>query len=122
MHAQLRGIYSPDVADLDLAEFQPPDPECFSLNVGAYIGPSEPPLGEELFQFTVLTAAWFVSHPPPKGFEFLRGTILLTRWHFPTIERAIGDLCLHAEGTTWEEVARKLNQYGLWEFDDYRAG
>jgi hypothetical protein len=27
-----------------------------------------------------------------------------------------------ARETTWDEVARKLNRYGLWEFDDYQAG
>jgi hypothetical protein len=57
MHAELRGIYSPDVADLDPAKFQLPDPACFSLNVGSYIGPSEPPLGEELFRLRPVTGA-----------------------------------------------------------------
>jgi Immunity protein 8 len=114
VNATLRGIYSPDLPDLDPEDYQPSDPECFSLAIGAYIGPSEPPLGEEEFAFTVCTAAWLAQHPPPKGFEFLRGTLLLSRWDYPILKRAISDLCLHAEGATWNEVAEKLKRYAHW--------
>src|SRR5216683_4637200 len=64
MHAELRGIYSPDVPEMDPATYSPDDPECFSLNIGAFIGPNEPPLGEELFEFNVCTAKWLASNPP----------------------------------------------------------
>jgi Immunity protein 8 len=120
MHAELRGIYSPDVLDPDLAAYQPEDPESFVLRLGAFIGPSEPPLGEELFTFTVCTARWLASHSRAEGSQFLRGTILVTRWDYLRVERAIKDLCLRTDRETWEDVTTALNQYGKWEFDDYR--
>jgi hypothetical protein len=120
MHAELRGMYSPDVLEADLSAWKPHDDECFALAIGAFIGPSDPPLGEELFTFTVCTSSWLTSHVAPKGFEFLRGVILVSRWDFSTVERAIRDLCLGIQGETWEEVSQALDRYGRWEFDDYR--
>lgn len=120
MRAQLRGIYSPHVLGSDLAEWRPEDGECFSLLVGAFIGPDEPPQGEELFDFIVCTAAWLAVHPPPKGFEFLRSTILVTHWDYQVVERAIRDLCFHTEAGTWAEITEKLSRFGRWEFEDYR--
>lgn len=122
MRAQLRGLYLPDAPDLDPATYRPHDIEGFSVAVGAYIGPDEPPYGEELFDFTVCTASWLAANPPPKGFEFLRSKILVARWDYATVERAISDLCLHTEGADWSEISTKLSRYGHWEFEDYRNG
>ena len=118
MHAELRGIYTPDAPDPDLTNFRPEDGECFSVTVGAFIGPNEPPLGEELFTFRVCTAAWLAEHPPPKGFEFLKGTILMSRWDYATLYRAIEDLCRHTSGADWLEIAAQLSRYGAWEHED----
>ncbi|HEU5477309.1 MAG TPA: Imm8 family immunity protein [Gaiellaceae bacterium] len=56
-----------------------------------------------------------------RGFEFLRSTILVTRWDYKTLERALGDLCLHTTGDDWREIATRLSRYGRWEFEDYRG-
>src|SRR5438477_4337297 len=98
MRAELRGLYTPDLPDPDLANYRPEDGEYFSLTVAAFIGPDEPPHGEELFTFRVRTATWLADHPPPKGFEFLRSTILLTSWNYETLHRAISDVCRHTSG------------------------
>ena len=118
MRADLRGIYSSDIDDLE--SWRPDDPECFELAVRAFIGP-ESGDGEEMFDFQVCTAAWLERHPPPKGFEFLRSTILVARWDYKTLERALGDLCLHTAGDDWREIATRLSRYGRWEFEDYRG-
>jgi Immunity protein 8 len=120
MHAELRGMYSPDVLQCDLTAWRPHDGDCFAIAIGAFIGPSEAPLGEELFTFTVCTPIWLASHVSPKGFEFLRGVILVSSWDYSTVERAIRDLCLRTEGDTWDEVTQMLDRYVRWEFDDYR--
>jgi Immunity protein 8 len=38
-----------------------------------------------------------------------------------TLSRALSDLCLHAEGADWAEIAAKLSRYGGWEYEDYPA-
>jgi hypothetical protein len=72
MRAELRGFYSSDIPDLP--DYRPDDPECFQLQVTAFIGPAEGG-GEEMFDFTVCTASWLQRHPPPKNFEFLRDRV-----------------------------------------------
>jgi hypothetical protein len=116
MHAELRGLYSPDVPE-GLEAFSPEDAECFNLLVGAFIGPADNG-GEDLFYFSVCTATWLAEHPPPKNFEFLRNTILMNRWDHSTLHRAITDLCRRAEGPDWDAVALHLSRYGLWELED----
>jgi hypothetical protein len=118
VRAELRSLYTPDLPDSDLVNYRPEDGDCFSLTVGAFIGPDEPPLGEELFTFHACTAAWFAGHPPEKGFEFLRGTIVLSRWHYPTLHRAIDDLCKHTSGKDWLDVATQLSRFGFWEHEN----
>jgi hypothetical protein len=101
-----------------LASFQPADPANFALAVAATVGPAGGE-GGDLFYFRVVTAAWLADNPPPKGFEFLRD-VLVTRWDYETFRRAISDLCLHAEGRDWNEIATKLSRSAHWEFEDYR--
>lgn len=75
-----------------------------------------------MFDFVVCTARWLAEHPPEKGFSFLRDYILLTRWDYAILERALRDICTHAEGKTWQDVAIKLSRYGHWEFEGYQPG
>jgi hypothetical protein len=118
MRAELRRLHSPD-AD-PLSGFAPHDPESFAIYVQAFVGPDEGE-GEESFGFTVCTAAWLAEQPPSrKGFEFLRSTLLMPRWDYEVMLRALTDLCRHASGDTWDEVATSLSRYGSWEFEDYR--
>jgi hypothetical protein len=116
MRAALRGFYSKDVPELET--YRPDDAECFQLQVTAFIGPAEEGHGEEMFDFTICTPRWLTEHPPPKNFEFLRGNILLSRWDYATLGRALTDLCTHAEGNDWPEIAVKLSRYGRWEHED----
>jgi hypothetical protein len=116
MRASLRGFYSSDV---DLVGWRPDDGENFSVEVTAFIGPSESG-GEEMFDFHVCTGRWLIEHPPEKNFAFVRSTILMQRWDYQTLHRALEDLCFRTEGTDWKEIAGRLSRYGRWEFEDYR--
>jgi len=42
--------------------------------------------------------------------------LFVDRWDYAVVERAIGDLCAHSEGSDWNEVAARLACYGHWEF------
>jgi hypothetical protein len=117
VRAELKSIDSAD-APAGLESFTPNDPSCFGLAVAAHVGPAGE-AGDELFYFTVCTAAWLQRNPPLKDFEFLKGYLLVSRWHYELVERAITDLCRHTEGVDWTEVAEKLARYGNWEFEDY---
>jgi Immunity protein 8 len=119
VRAELRGFYFNDAPELDSESFRPDDPENFGVSITAFVGPSDD-RGEEMFDFVVCSARWLLENPPEKGFWFLRHHVLLTTWDYGVLERALRDLCAHAEGDTWNEVATKLSRYGRWEFEDYR--
>jgi hypothetical protein len=118
MRATLRKLSSPD-AD-PLTDYIPEDPKAFGLLVQALVGPSEGE-GEESFDFVVCTARWFDAQPFDKGFAWARNHLFLQRWDYATMERAISDVVLHAEGPDWASVAAQIGRYGRWEFEDYEA-
>jgi hypothetical protein len=121
VRAELRGsLYNPDSPEEDLKNFRPADGKFFGFEVAAFVGPADEALGEDLFHLYVCTARWLEEHPPPKGFEFLRHHLLLTKWDYNVLVRAISDLCRHAEGQDWNEIATKLSRFGRWEYEDYR--
>lgn len=118
MRAELRGLDSADALD-GVERFAPSDPDSFVLAVAAHVGPVGEE-GDELFYFTICTPRWLLEHPAEKGFLFPRHYLLVNRWEYPVVLRAIRDVCHHAEGKTWDEVAKKVARYGHWEFEDYR--
>jgi immunity protein 8 of polymorphic toxin system len=115
VRAELRGVYSPDIADLEA--YRPKDGDNFHVAITAFIGPADGP-GEETFQFAVCTARWIQENPPPKGFQFMRSTILLTRWDYATLNRALTDLSRHTSADDWPSLALRLSRYGHWEYED----
>ncbi len=119
MQAELKRLHSLDidVPDGDLRNYAPADPYCFSVYVEAEIGPRGE-RGEEVFGFTVCSPRLLVEHPPHKGLWFAR-LLVMTRWDYIVVERAINDLCRRTEGPDWLSIARKLNCYAYWEFEDY---
>src|SRR5688500_4312698 len=110
MRAELRGFYSSHLPDPNVESFKPGDPENFSLEATAVVGPNEQG-GDDEFRLIVCSARWLAERPPEKGFWFLQGYLLLTRWDVTVLERAVSDLCLHSEGETWQEVTEKLSRY-----------
>jgi Immunity protein 8 len=118
MRAVLRRLHSPD-AD-PLSEFAPHDPEAFSILVQALVGPSDGE-GEESFDFLVCTPRWLAAQEFEKGFVWPRSHLLLQRWDYTVVERAIGDVIVHAEGPDWPSVAAQIGRYGGWELEGYTA-
>jgi hypothetical protein len=102
-----------------LEAFRPIDPESFGLFVRALVGPNAGE-GEESFDFTVCTPLWLDAQDFEKGFTWGRHHLLVKRWDLATVERAIRDICDHAEGPDWPAVAGRIGRYGHWEFEDYR--
>jgi hypothetical protein len=118
MHAVVRYLSSADPGADPLELYRPPAHDHFCLSVAAVVGPSDGP-GDETFQLSVCSPAWIAEHDRPKRFEFLQATLVVDEWDLELVRRAIGDLCLHATGETWHEVAMSLSRSMHWEFADY---
>jgi hypothetical protein len=68
----------------------------------------------------VIGPEWLGAHPGGKGFRWGRGLLLLDAWDSGIVQRAILDLCVHAEGEVWPEVAQWLARFTDWEFEGHR--
>ncbi|MBV9494299.1 MAG: immunity 8 family protein [Acidobacteria bacterium] len=116
IRALLCSLHSPDV--LDLPSYHPPDPECFAFLLQLMVGSTAGP-GEESFDVFVCTPQWFVrSHAPT---EIVSGhhKLIVFEYDYRRLESNLRKRVEATMGETWEEVARKLERIGGWEFADY---
>jgi hypothetical protein len=109
--AQLVSLDSPDLAPDAL----PLDPQNCSVVLNAAIGPKGSP-GAENFAFTVVTPRYLAEHSEVR---WGRGLLVVDVFSWADAKRMVERLLAHASGSTWSEVAEKLNHELLWEFDKY---
>jgi hypothetical protein len=109
--AHLISLDSPDLA----SDVLPLDPENCCVVLNAAIGPKGSP-GAENFAFTVVTARYLADHGEAR---WGRGLLIVDVFSWPGVKRMVERLLSHASGSTWREVAEKLNLELLWEFDNY---
>jgi hypothetical protein len=116
MKATIRGLHSPDVADL--SSHVPDDPAKFGFLLQALLGPDDG-LGEESFTFLVCTPAWLDEQLTDDGHLFVRHYLLVKRFDWRVILEALTELCVRSAGPSWSAVSTMLSRYGQWEFEDY---
>lgn len=86
----------------------------------AFIGP-EGGAGEEAFDFLVCSPAWILDEVRESGFLLGRHHLVVRRFDLQLIRGAIEEICSHARGESWSEIAARIGRYGKWEFEDYRG-
>jgi hypothetical protein len=117
MKAVIRRLYSPDVDDL--SNYIPSDPESFSFLLQMVAGP-ECEEGEESFDIQVCTPKWMLENYKQDEIIIGRHYLIVMEYNYDRILQRIRSFCSRCEGSTWEEVAEKLNRLGHWEFEDYQ--
>jgi hypothetical protein len=116
VRAQLKGIRSPDAADL--SAWRPSDPENFGIPVQALIGPAGQE-GSESFDMTVCTSRWFAE----RGDGTIRTGlhhIFVPRYDFSALKSFLERQCQRIEAASWNELAQQLRLIGHWEFEGHR--
>jgi hypothetical protein len=114
MNAELRGMDSPDVADLE--RFRPGDD--FNIFIEASIG-MRGEAGADLFSFNVCSPSAFAQTVPESGILNGRFTLFMSQYNYAEIERYILRLIGYATGEDWTGIATKLARSLHWEFEDY---
>src|SRR5262249_2393456 len=115
IQAKLKGVFTLDMDHLEV--FSPSDREVFALTVRAMVGPKSE-AGEESFDLQVCTPSWLDVECRRLG--FVKGRYLIVSAYDPAvIISAVRSLVERIDGSSWEEVARKLARWMDWEFDDY---
>ena len=117
MRAQLKGLHSPDI---DLAKFSPEDPTNISFLLEASIGP-ENEKGADIFSIQVCTPNYLLrSEHSGHGVIVGKNRLIVLQEDIGIIRSFIERYCQRCSGSTWVEVAQKLEGLGEWEFSGYR--
>lgn len=48
-----------------------------------------------------------------------RGVLVVSAYSLPELREHLSKLLLRCEGSTWSDVAAKLQRYFVWEYEDY---
>ena len=113
VRAELKGLHSPDV--LDLEGFRPQAP--FGILIQAMISPAGAD-GKESFDFILCTPEWFANHIS-SDIATGRHHVFVKRYNFSSLQSFLRNFCASCRGESWQAVAQKLGRIGKWEFEDY---
>lgn len=115
MQAILKQIHAAD-ADIVLTKYQPEDPDFFDLDLCLLIGVSDKE-GADIFYLTICTPKWF----DEQNFKApVRGYLLVDCFNLDQIKTKIQHCIEQASGNSWHEIANQINQFAIWEFDNYQ--
>jgi hypothetical protein len=116
MRAELRLIES---TDADLSTFAPVEGEPFVLPLQLHVGAAGE-RGEESFELVVCNMRWIETQLADYPLRLVNHTLLVDRWDFHDVERFLTRTINEIEDTSWERVALRVGQIGLWEFYNIR--
>jgi hypothetical protein len=118
VRAELRFLDSPDT---DLQAFAPAVGEPFSVVIDMYVGPSSE-RGEELFQVVACNLAWLQARLDEYPIQRVDRTLVVEAWNYHDVEQLLRRTVNAIEDTSWERVALRVGEIGMWEFYNYREG
>ncbi|MGO4594885.1 Imm8 family immunity protein [Leifsonia sp. 2TAF2] len=116
MRAELRLI---DTTDADLETFAPAEGEPFVLPLQLYVGPAGE-RGEESFELLVCNIPWLASQLTNFSLKLVNHTLIVDSWDYHDVERFLTRTINDIEDTSWERVAMRVGEIGLWEFYNIR--
>jgi hypothetical protein len=119
MKAELKHIYSPDIPDL--LNFTPDDEDVFGFILGLLVGPNNDN-SSELFTATVCTPSWLYSHYNEDEIVWGRHHIFMHRYDYEGLVARIKKYLQTCNGENWSEVAKKVGNIALWEFEGSPEG
>jgi hypothetical protein len=116
MKAEIKGVHSPDVADLEAWE---PPSSSFCVSVQVLVGP-ENDQSEESFDIFVCSSEWLVEETARQGVVDGRHRLIVRSWNWSMIMEYLERRVRTVTGDDWTGVALQISRLGHWEFEDYR--
>jgi hypothetical protein len=113
----LKHLHSPDA--LNLEDYAPPDPQCFSLLIQAMFGPNDSD-GAESFDILVCNPAWLEKQVNRDVVVSGCHHLVVSRFDLPAIRSFLESYGRRCVGKDWQEAATKLARIAHWEFEDYQ--
>ena len=115
MRAELKGLMSPDVPDL---ESWLPESDRFSLLLELDIGPKNSE-ESEIFYLDVYSPKALTALLQDDPILFGRAMLIMDGFSYKRVEKFIERWCERTHGKTWEEISEKLSRFAGYEFLDY---
>lgn len=109
---EVKGFYCPDLE----YKREPDEPDNCSILVEVSIG-VEGIEGADIFSFVAVTPKALLNET---SYRWGRGWLILETFSWAQVEDAAEELCADMSGASWEQVARELNKWLHWEYDNYR--
>ncbi|PWK46011.1 immunity 8 family protein [Pseudomonas sp. OV226] len=119
MNAELKGVHSPDIYDLE--NYHPECSDNFGFLLQAMIGPAGED-GEESFDIEVCTPKWIEKNLGADEVLIGMHYLIVREYNYQKIVHSIETFLLNCSGANWSEVSRKVSRLGLWEFEGYDNG
>ena len=108
---EIEALMSPD---LDYGSL-PRDPQDSEVRLDVEIGPKGSAGADaDLFSLRAVTPAALAKSGPRR---WGRGCLVLERFSWAAVEQALSELMRDCAGADWDEVARNLDRFLVWEFD-----
>ena len=115
MRAELKGMMSPDVMDL---ENWRPESDEFSIMLELEIGPKNRD-DSEVFYLEVISPKALAVQAADEGILFGRGFLIMSSFSYKKLVDFLERWCAGTHGKTWEEMVEKLSRFAGYEFLDY---
>jgi len=104
MQAVLKGLHSPDIADVE--NYLPHEEDNFAFLLQVMVGPMEGE-GEESFDIIVCTPKWLIEKYRPSDILLGLHKLIVFKYDYPAVREFIEKFLLRCSGNTWEEIAKK---------------
>ncbi len=109
---EVKGFFSPDLE----YRREPDKPDNSFVLVEVSIG-RKGEEGADIFSFVAVTPKALLNH---SGYQWGRGWLVLEHFSWSQVEKAVDELCANISGESREQIARELNKWLHWEYDNYR--
>ncbi|MCH9625860.1 MAG: hypothetical protein S4CHLAM123_10440 [Chlamydiales bacterium] len=116
MRAIIKGFHSPEIDDLQHFKPEITDNFCFLLQL--MIGPENED-GEESFDIEVCTPKWLLSKYKKDEIIFGRHMLIVFEYNFEQISNKLKYFVKSCNGSSWNEIAKKISKISSWEFESY---
>ena len=118
MQAALKSLSSTDVSDIET--YLPDEEDNFGFLLRAMIGPKDEE-GEESFDIFVCTPKWLMEEYGASDVLLGLHKLIVFKYDYLRLRQFIEKVLMHCSGDTWDEIARKVNLLGHWEFENYQS-
>jgi hypothetical protein len=115
---EIRSIVSLHPNITDLGHHATKKGEAFAIPIDVEIGLSGS-AGQDIFHLTVVSPAFLQQTLMDLPEVWGRGYLIMDQFSYGRITSMLEQLCQESTGTTWVEIAAKLNKFMPWEFDEY---